>query len=163
MEKKPNNSPDGSAVSELRIALVGIGSELNGDDAAGLWVARELQTRLAARPQFLALEAGVMPESSAGPLRKFKPDLVILADAADFGGQAGEIRWLDSRSIQGFGASTHTFPLSVVVEYLQTEIQCDIFILGVQPDSLEFAAPLTPFVDSAVREITSEIISLLQG
>lgn len=147
----------------MRIAMVGVGSELNGDDAAGLWVVRELKARLTTRPYFMPVEAGVMPENCAGALRRFNADLVILVDAADFKGQAGEIRLLDTDSIHGFSASTHTFPLTMAANYIQQEFQCEIIIMGIQPESLEFAAPLTLNVERAVEEITSEFIDRLEG
>ena len=139
------------------MAVVGVGSELNGDDAAGLWVARGLQELPQAWPHFAVIDAGTMPESSAGSLRKFKPDLVILVDAADFGGSPGEIRWLDSASIGGFSASTHSFPLSMIAGYLQQELNCEVALLGIQPAALEFAAPLTEKVQDAVDEIVDTI------
>lgn len=136
---------------------MGVGSELNGDDAAGLWVARKIKMLTTTRLHIFTVEAGTMPESSSGPLRKFKPDWVVLVDAADFNGEPGEIRWLDSSSIGGFSASTHSLPLSVIGSYLQEQLQCEVALLGIQPESLEFAEPLTKRVQSAVDELVSTI------
>lgn len=140
-----------------RIAWVGVGSELNGDDAAGLWVIRGLAPMLKGEPHILCLESGVNPENALGPLRKFEPDLVVMVDAADFGEAAGSIRFIDSREVDGISFSTHSLPLNLITAYLGSELDCPVWLLGIQPESLEFAAPLTIEVQNAVDEIIVEL------
>ena len=65
-----------------RLAVVGIGHELRGDDAAGVRVARALQSRFPTSDALVAIDAGSAPENHTGALRRFKPDLVLLIDAA---------------------------------------------------------------------------------
>jgi hydrogenase 3 maturation protease len=137
--------------------VVGIGSELNGDDAAGIHVARELARAAGIPANFLALDGGSIPENASGPLRKFKPDLVILVDAADMGVEPGTVAWLEVDQIDGMSASSHTLPLSVLGGYLESEIGCGVHYLGIQPARLDFAAELTPPVKAAVREIVATI------
>ena len=79
----------------MRTAMLGIGHELRGDDAAGLEVARRLQALVVGQPDSLILETGPVPENFTGPLRRFAPDLVLLVDAALMGEPAGAVRWLD--------------------------------------------------------------------
>lgn len=108
-------------------------------------------------PHVLCLESGVNPENALGPLRKFKPDLVVMVDAAEFGEAAGSIRLIDSREVDGISFSTHSMPLNMITAYLGAELNCPVWLLGIQPESLEFAAPLTIEVQNAVDEIIVEL------
>lgn len=143
------------------MAIIGIGAELNGDDAVGVHTARRLKTVLPSAQNVLVLEGGTLPESITGPLRRFAPELVILVDAADFGGVPGEVQWIDSMKIGGASFSTHSMPLSLLAEYLSNEVGCETMILGVQPQRLEFAAPLSIDCEKAVNEIADHFQQLI--
>ena len=78
-----------------RLAVLGIGHELGGDDAAGVRVAGLLRKSAAGNGQLLALEAGPAPENFTGKLRSFHPDLVLLVDAALMNSAPGTVQWLD--------------------------------------------------------------------
>jgi hydrogenase 3 maturation protease len=138
----------------IRLALVGIGHELRGDDGVGLDIVRRLRSRLLP-PGWLALEAGSVPESCTSALRRFRPDLVVLVDAAHLDLRPGTVRWLECADTDGFHSSTHTLPLSVVATYLQTELGCAVGLLGIQPADTPIGAPLSP----AVRRAASAIVS----
>ncbi len=107
---KPNNAP-------VRTAVVGVGSELHGDDAAGILAARLLLPLLAGHDHLLVIDAGPAPENCTGTLRRFQPDLVLLIDAAQMNDPAGAVGWLPWQSIDGISASTHTLPLHLVAQY----------------------------------------------
>lgn len=137
------------------MAVVGVGHEWRGDDAAGLAVARALQPPAEGdgRAPWLAIEAGPAPENCTGPLRRFGPDLVLLVDAARMGEPPGTVRWLDWRAAGGFGASTHTLPLSMLARYLTAELGCVVALLGIQPADLGAGASLSPPVRQAVDRV----------
>jgi hydrogenase 3 maturation protease len=160
-QKQSKSSFPGST-QVLRIAWVGVGSELNGDDAAGLYAIRGLAPILMDEPHFLCLESGVNPENALGPLRKFHPDLVVMVDAADFGESAGNIRFIKNAEVGGISFSTHSLPMNLISEYLGRELDCPVWLLGIQPASLEFAAPLTIKVRRAVDSLVLEISRIIQ-
>ena len=160
--RKRSNAPTSKPSLRLKVAVVGAGSELNGDDAAGLWVVRGLNRTLQSSPHFLSIEAGVVPENALGPLRKFRPDVVILIDAADFGEEPGVIRWVENTQIDGFSASSHTLPLGMISSYISGELACPIWLIGVQPASLEFAEPLTESVQRSVDNLITELTRLFE-
>lgn len=139
------------------MVFLGIGNELNGDDAAGVIVIRRLRERIGDTPDVLLLEGGTAPESFSGPIRRFGADLVVMIDCADMQGAPGEIAWLDFADLDGLSASTHTLPPSVLAGFLQGEIGCEIGLIGIQPETLEFDSPLSASVNSAVEEIVREI------
>jgi hydrogenase maturation protease HycI len=138
------------------VAIVGIGSELRGDDAAGVRVAQALQLAVEADrdPPLLIIDAGVAPENFTGTLRRFDPDLVLLIDAAQMNEVPGTIRWIDWQETSGLSASTHTLPPYLLVQYLVSELNCTVALIGIQPQDNEFGAPLSLEVQQAVDEIT---------
>jgi hydrogenase 3 maturation protease len=170
VEKKTSNSSWKKLLKESlqraalrpdpRIAVLGIGNELNGDDAAGVWLVRRLQSLLPQSPSLLCLDCGQVPENAAGVLRRFQPALVLLLDAADFGGSPGEIRWIDPQDTSGFSASSHSLPFSVLSRYLIKEIHCEVGLLGIQPSSLEFDAGLSSQVRNTCAVLQKELVSL---
>lgn len=145
--------------------MVGIGNELNGDDAAGVLAVRALQkvveNDIHAGIEWLLLEAGPAPESFTGVLRQFAPDLVLLVDAADFGAAVGEIAWVDWQQAEGMSASTHTLPVSLFGSFLARELGCRVALLGIQAGRVEFDAPLSPGVQAAVAEISRVVGGLI--
>ncbi len=149
--------PDGRP----RLAIVGVGSELRGDDAAGVMAARGLQTALAGRKDVLVLEAGLAPENCTGVLRRFAPELVLLVDAAQMHAEPGVIHVLTTEQIGGLSASTHTLPLSMLAFYLNAELGSPVYLLGVQPGDLSFAADMTPEVQLAVNTLVQTLVDLL--
>ncbi len=145
-----------------RIAVIGIGNELNGDDAAGVLVARALAQRLGNReredsPAFLIIEGGLAPEAFTGPLRRFQPDLVILVDAAELGESPGTVRSYDWSAAQGMSATTHTLPPSVLAEFLMKELGCQVRLVGIQPEHLEFDKEMSEAVVKAVEKVVEDL------
>ncbi len=145
----------------VRVALMGIGHELCGDDAVGVRIASMLRTRQAAAEHVLALEAGPAPENFTAVLRRFQPDLVLLLDSALMGEEPGTVRWLDPEQTEGFSASTHTLPLHILISYLTLELGCSIGILGIQPEQTFADAPLSPRVQAAAEEVAAGLIDRL--
>ncbi|HEX2981285.1 MAG TPA: hydrogenase 3 maturation endopeptidase HyCI, partial [Anaerolineaceae bacterium] len=136
-----------------RLAVVGLGSELLGDDALGLVCARRLAKKTVHRPDFLVVEAGPVPENALGPLRRFEPDLVVIVDAADLALRPGSIRLVEADQLEGFSASTHTFPLSFIMDFFSHELGCPVKLLAIQPAQFEFTALLSIPVRDAVGRV----------
>ena len=139
-----------------KIAVIGIGHELRGDDAAGLAVVHLLNEQA----NLLVIEAGTSPENHTGKLRRFQPDLVLLIDAAQMDLEPGEICVLDPESLDGFGASTHTMPLTLIAHYLSADFGCEVLLIGIQPAQTCFGAPLSPQVKHSTETISRELEAL---
>jgi len=145
-----------------RLAILGIGSELRSDDAVGVLVARRLGTRLPQRDNILIVDTGAVPESFTGPLRRFRPDLILMVDAAALGIEPGSVEILAWQDVGGFSASGHALPVSVVAEYLHAALGCELLLVGIQPASLEFLGKMTPAGRQAVRRVVSGLIRWLK-
>lgn len=138
-----------------RVAVVGIGHELRGDDAAGVALARALQP--VAHERLLVVEGGHAPENHTGPLRRFSPDLVLLVDAAQMNEAPGTVRWLAWEESVGLSASTHTLPPSMLAQYLVQEIGCEVVLVGIQPGQTGLERPLSPRVELAVTALAGAL------
>lgn len=142
---------------DARVAVVGVGAELNGDDAVGLLTARKLLLKTEQRDNLLVLEGGALPESVSGPLRRFDPDLLIFIDAADLGKPAGTIEAVAPERIGGSSFSTHSMPLRILMDYLSEELRCDEMLIGVQPLNHDFGAPLSTSGKKAAARLAAEL------
>jgi len=144
----------------FRLAVLGIGNELNGDDSAGVLIARKLLSAAGDRPNLLVLDCGTIPENASGPLRKFQPDLILMVDAADLGLEAGAILEVDLQQVRGFSASSHSLPLNIFSGYLESEFNCETSLFCIQPQTLEYCAQISTPVKLAVQEFVGEILRL---
>jgi len=143
-----------------RSAIVGVGHDLRGDDAAGLHAARALRALLLPFENWLVLEGGPAPENITGALRRFRPQLVLMIDAAQFGASPGTVRWLDWRAAAKSATSTHTGSLNLVARYVSAELSCDVMLLGIQIGDNTLGAPLTLEVAGAVDRVARDIFLL---
>ena len=149
--------------ASARVAVVGIGNDLAGDDAVGAHIARELASRVEPRPDCLILDAGTAPENFTGPIRRFRPDLVVMVDAAHLSAEPGTTAWLDCRQTDGLSGSTHTLPPSVLAQFLVGELACRLALLVIQPAQLAFASPLSEPVRRAADRAIDAIGAVLNG
>jgi hydrogenase 3 maturation protease len=147
----------------FRIAIVGIGHELRGDDAAGIAVARALEPLAASQERLLVIDAGSVPESFVGVLRRFDTDLTLLVDAAQLDAEPGTMRWVAWQKITGISASTHSLPLYIFVHYLVTELNCEVALLGIQPSQTTVGEPLSPVIQESVGKVVHMFTNLVHA
>ena len=150
-----------------RVAVLGIGNELSGDDGVGIKIAEGLaktqkeRSTKATPANRLIISAGLAPENFTGLLRQFHPDLVIFIDAADIGSVPGEVEWLAWKEIVGMSGSTHSLPLSILAQYLVVEIGCEVYILGIQAASNGYGEGFTLPVSHAAQEVVEGLGAIL--
>jgi hydrogenase 3 maturation protease len=138
-----------------RLAIVGIGNELNGDDAAGVLIVRKLDPFLKVHPSIKLFEAGQTPENITGAVIRFKPDTILFMDAISIGAKPGTIHILDWERSEGFSASTHSLPLKLVAQYIQHEHACQIHLLGIQVEDTRMGVEVTPAVMKAINDVAA--------
>jgi hydrogenase maturation protease len=86
-----------------------------------------------------------------------------MIDAAHLGEQPGVLRYLDWRQTSGLSASSHTLPLHVLASYLSAELNDPtIGLLGIQPASTAFGAPLSPEVEEALDLAEHCLLTLIR-
>jgi len=161
--RKALNQP-GATEAKFRLAVLGIGNELWGDDAAGCLAVRLVQRRLSLKDpeRFLILDAGPAPENFSGALRKFRPNWVLLVDAVRPGGSPGSIRWIELSDLEGVSALTHGLPLTVLGQFLKDELRAGCGLLGIEGQQFELGGGLSTSVRRSVRRAAGEIRKLIQ-
>jgi len=95
-----------------RIVIVGLGNPQRGDDAAGLALLQQFNRF--SLPGTLLIAAGTTPENCLQQILSADPNLVVFLDACRFGGDPGDIRWLDPGEIEDAGISTHAYSITVI-------------------------------------------------
>ncbi len=146
-----------------RIAIIGIGSDLHGDDGIGPFIIKQLQEKLLPRADILLLEGGVIPENVTGPIRRFGADIVLLIDAADLSLKPGSIRLIDPGELIGLSFSSHTMPLGILVEYLIKEFCCEVILLGIQAESTSFGSEPSLTVVKSAKRINNFLFDVLNS
>lgn len=133
-----------------KIAIIGIGNELNGDDAAGVLIVRKIKNNLPENKQILIVEGSIAPENHTGVIRSFKPDWIWLFDAADLGDKPGSVQLIDLEKVQSIGADTHRLAPTLLLSFLSLELEFKAFLFGINPESVE---PFTEVSDTIEKSI----------
>lgn len=134
-----------------RTLVVTLGSALRSDDGAGPRVAALVRFT---NPSFLLIDAGTTPENITHEAVAFRPDKIIVIDAARFGGRAGEISVIPLEKInQHTVISTHSFPLGVIFAIIKQDTGAELVVLGVEPESLAYAEGLSPEVEKTALRL----------
>ncbi len=131
--------------------LVGVGNPLRGDDAVGSLLAGRLAKRGLA-----AIDAETVPENYLGLLLDAPSDLVLFVDAVDHGEAPGACCLGPARILAERCSSTHAPSLLLLARMLEGRGK-EVWLLGIQPQAIEIAAPLS----DAVREAADALEVIL--
>ncbi len=132
---------------------MGVGNELRGDDAVGIYVARNFR-----KEGWIVIECGTVPEDFTSEIKKIKPELLVIVDAAEMNLSPGEIRIVPQEKIPKVAFSTHGMPLSFLMEYLKP-FAGRIVLIGVQPRSMEFGK----YLSESVKKAADMLIEILKS
>ncbi|HOW35692.1 MAG TPA: hydrogenase maturation peptidase HycI [Candidatus Omnitrophota bacterium] len=147
-----------------RIVILGVGSELRGDDVAGMLVVKTLKKSLSGNKKIVPIKiifGGVSPENFTGAIKRFKPSHLVIIDSADLGRKAGTVDFLDVQNIGGVTFNTHKLPTRFMVEYLLVSEKFSVTIIGIQPKTISFMAPVSQQAKKAVGSLAGTLKSIL--
>lgn len=133
---------------------MGIGSTIKSDDGIGTLVAREFKKT--ASEEWDCIECETMPESYLSLVKKEKPCLVLMVDAAQMGLKPGETRLLSKEHLSSTVMGTHGLPLKQLYEQLEKSTK-EIIFIGIQPQNLCFGEKLSPELSKASRELVETL------
>jgi hydrogenase 3 maturation protease len=142
-----------------KVVVLGVGHALRADDAAGSAVAEALRARFPDR----VFDGGQAPENFVGPVRRAKPDTIIVVDAADFGGRPGEVRVADAGEVTGDMTGTHAAPVSVFMTVLSEQTGAGVHLVAIQSKSNALGGVMCAEVAAAVTSVVTELETLLDG
>ncbi|MCL6588410.1 MAG: hydrogenase 3 maturation endopeptidase HyCI [Firmicutes bacterium] len=147
-----------------RVAFLGVGSPLRSDDGLGLCLTTGLKQALQPGPgqEFRFFLGESAPENFSGAIREFMPDYLVIFDAADLGETPGTFALIAPDRIGGVSFSTHMMPLKILADYLVMAAGCQVMVIGVQPENLDFGETLSPAVAAAVGEFIKELIATIR-
>jgi|AGTN01.1.fsa_nt_gi hydrogenase maturation protease HycI len=138
-----------------RLVILGVGSVLKADDAAGVEIATQLNSKYSEiyADTLRVFNGSTAPENYTGAIKDFAPDHILIIDAADFGEEPGSVFVIPPDVISGVSFSTHMLPLKIMTDYLLRETGCGITVVGIQPADLSFGAAMTAPVHKAVLRV----------
>jgi len=126
-----------------RVAIMGIGNMMRSDDGFGTHLVNTLQSaRISSRVKLFTCET--TPENFVGPVREFRPDTIVMIDAAELGEPPGAVRLVASHGIADLSATTHNFSLRLLAQVLESTTNARVFLLAVQPTHTCLGTGLTP-------------------
>jgi hydrogenase 3 maturation protease len=140
------------SVRGRRVAVVGVGNRLRGDDGAGPCVAQ----RLGAPADVLVIDAGTVPENYIGVLIERAPDVVLFVDALEFDAAPGACCLAALDALGARCSTTHAPSLALVSQILEPEgIEC--FLIGIRPRSTADGEWLTADVEKGIDQAARAI------
>ncbi len=132
--------------------LMGIGNELGGDDAVGLYVAELIE----GENGWIGFRCGTAPENFIGKIERLNPELVVLVDAAEMGIEPGEFREIEPEYADTIFASTHSIPISFLLKWLRRSVG-KVVLIGIQAKSFNIAAPLSDEVRKGAKRLVEAL------
>jgi hydrogenase 3 maturation protease len=152
-------------INAKRVAILGIGSDLRGDDVAGILAAQQIEKVIGRKKTSLEVRVFLgetAPENLTGEIKRFEPTHLIIIDSADLDTEPGQIRVLNTEEIGGTSFCTHSLPIKVMVDYLLESFKFQAIIIGIQPKTLIFGAKPTKEVLSSAKHLADTITNLLK-
>ena len=136
-----------------KMVIVGIGNTLRADDGFGPALIEKIKDKIKA----VCIDAGSAPENYTGKIVKERPETILIVDALHLGKKPGEYEIIKKADIVRSGLSTHDISPNMFIEYLESQTQADIYMLGVQPKSVAFGEQMSKEVKQSLEAI-SELI-----
>lgn len=145
-----------------KTVVLAVGNISKGDDAAGIVCAEKLQKlmRGKARSRLKILLGHEMPENLTGKIRKFRPDLVLILDAAQGIHKPGTVFIVEKNQIRDEGVSSHQISLALLLSYLEETVGCKVIVLGIQPFKLGEGTVLSPRIEKSAHKLAEYLASL---
>lgn len=138
--------------------ILGVGNRLKGDDAVGPLLCERLSGKLSAK----VIDAGTAPENYLRPIREAGPDLLLIVDAVDFGGEAGQIRLFKPGQIRRFAFSTHALSLHLLIDMLRRERKVHVYVVGIQAAHTTLGRDLSPAMRGAMETLVDTFTELFR-
>lgn len=129
--------------------FVGIGNVLKTDDGIGVYISRKIRER----DDVTSLTVETSIENYIGKINTLDPDILILIDCVDIKLRPGSSKLLTLNQIQDLTFNTHNISLRRLSEFFNMEV----FILGIQPEKVEFGENISYLVKTVANKIIKRI------
>ena len=132
-----------------RLLFIGVGNVLKRDDGIGVLISKQIIER----PGILSLTVEVSIENYIGKINSLGPDEIVIIDCMELGSPPGSYRLVSLDDVEDITFNTHNISLGRLGDFFEYPS----YVLGIQPESLEFGDTLTPHVENAARKIIQQI------
>jgi hydrogenase 3 maturation protease len=136
-------------LTDKKILFVGIGNVLKSDDGVGVYISENIEEQ----GNIKSLTAGPALENYIGKINSLQPDILILVDCADLKMEPGQFRIMDLNDIQDHTFNTHNISLKRLAEFFPMQV----FLLGIQPENIDFGENISYFVKCKADLILNKI------
>jgi hydrogenase 3 maturation protease len=133
------------------ILFVGIGNLLKMDDGVGAYISREIKNNR----NRSALTVEISIENYIGKINTLNPDILVLIDCVDIKSAPGTYKLLKVGQIQDLTFNTHSISLKRISEFFKMPV----FILGIQPEKIDFGENISYLVRNIADKIIKQINS----
>ncbi|MEI8225949.1 MAG: hydrogenase maturation protease [Bacteroidota bacterium] len=134
---------------DKKILFVGIGNLLKMDDGVGVYISRKIKNK--GTISSLTVEASI--ENYIGKINSLNPDLLVLIDCLDMKSTPGTFKLLAVSQIQDLTFNTHNISLRRLSEFFSMPV----FIIGIQPEKIEFGENISYLVKNVADKIIKQI------
>ena len=148
----------------LKIAIVGCGNVLMGDEGVGPYVVEEIRKRGVTAPEVELIELGVRGLELVDLIERY--DRIFIVDAVKTGGKLGSVHVFSCGDIRSFPSCSiltlHDLGLITVLklcEKLYGDVSGKIKIYGVEVSDIE---SVKSGLSRSVKQGASEVIRLLE-
>ncbi len=132
-----------------KILFAGIGNLLRSDDGVGVYITGKIRERKGISA--LTVEMGI--ENYIGKINSLKPDILVLCDCVELNSPPGTYKFLRLNQIQDMTFNTHNISLKRLSEFFRM----DVYILGIQPEKIDFGENLSYLVKNIADKIIEHI------
>ena len=134
---------------QKKILFTGIGNVLKQDDGVGVYISR----RIKPDEHIDVLTAEVSIENYIGKINSLNPDIVVIIDCVDTGSPPGTYKLLPVSDVHDLTFNTHNISLKRIAEFFPMPV----FILGIQPEKIDFGENISYLVKKVADKILCEI------
>lgn len=146
-----------------KIAILGIGNEIKGDDGLGPAIAKKLSKLFTNNEDITIFDGGTVPENYTGSIRKENPSHIILVDAVEMKEEPGYIRVVQKDEIANYNISTHAMPVSFLIKYMETTIDAEIILIGIQPKQMELDQNISKKIEESIDKVVNALFELINS
>ena len=129
--------------------FVGIGNLLRRDDGVGVYISERIRNC----NTISSLTAEVSIENYIGKINRLNPDILIFIDCADMKESPGTYKLLHMSQIPDVTFNTHSISLSRLSEFFTMPV----YVLGIQPENIDFGENLSYLVKDVADRIINQI------
>lgn len=141
------------------LVILGVGSELHGDDAWAFHLISFLKGKKI--PGLHPIWGATAPENFLSPIERIKPKVVIICDAGMIPASPGEYAIVIEGELMPEPVLSHRIPLKRIGEMVRKRTGAPVYFLILRPQSLDFLAVLTQPVMRGLKSLKRELLNAL--